>query len=515
MAIRKSSNTGIPFGNTAGRPAAQTGQPYFNGETARLELYTGAGWQNIVQETPGITSISGAYLESAGTGTITISGTNFLSGALASAVGTNGVEVNASSTTFNSIVQLTAVFAGLSSAHEPYDIKVTNPSNLFGIIPDALHINNNPTWNTAAGSLGTFDELVAISISATATDDSIITYSLASGSSLPSGVTLNSSTGLISGNLPDISSDTTYTFTINASDGSNPAVPRTFSITSLALLDIDYLVVGGGGGGGYDNGGGGGGGGLRSSVDSTGGGGSPEPKFLAALATNYSVSVGIGGRGTSDTLSSSVLSSGGSSTFATITALGGGKGGTGSAFDGASGGSGGGSKRGGAGGAGTPGQGLSGGSGVTNITGGGGGGAGQAGSNGSSASGGSGGNGLSISITGSSVYYAGGGGGGYESGSNNNGGLGGLGGGGKGGARGATTLGVNGTDGLGGGGGGTEYSGGSSSTEAGKGGSGIVILRYPSARTLNVGAGLTSTTATVDGNKVTSFTAGSGTVTFS
>jgi len=51
MAIRKSSNTGIPFGNTANRPAnPAVGQPYFNGEAQRLELYTGAtyGWQNLV-----------------------------------------------------------------------------------------------------------------------------------------------------------------------------------------------------------------------------------------------------------------------------------------------------------------------------------------------------------------------------------------------------------------------------------------------------------------------------------
>jgi len=232
MAIRKSSNTGIPFGNTAGRPAAQTGQPYFNGETARLELYTSAGsWENIVQEVPGVSSISGNYSESSNSGVITIYGTNFVTGAIATAVGSNGVQVNATSTVFNSLVQLTATFTGLSNQHEPYDIKVTNPSNLFGLLPDALYVNAIPVWQTAAGSLGTFEDYVSIAVSAIAIDDSTITYTLASGSSLPSGVTLNSSTGLISGITPDVLSDTAYTFTINASDGLNPAVPRTFSFT--------------------------------------------------------------------------------------------------------------------------------------------------------------------------------------------------------------------------------------------------------------------------------------------
>ena len=48
--IRTSSLGGIPFGNNANRPAnPTTGQPYFNGETARLEIYTQAGaFENIV-----------------------------------------------------------------------------------------------------------------------------------------------------------------------------------------------------------------------------------------------------------------------------------------------------------------------------------------------------------------------------------------------------------------------------------------------------------------------------------
>jgi len=230
--IRTSQFGGIPFGNSANRPTAATGQPYFNGEAARLEIYTATGWQNIVQEVPGVASITGTYSEASNSGTIVVQGTNFVSGAIASAIGTNGVEVIASSTTYNSLVQLTTIFTGLSNAFEPYDIKITNPSNLFGLIPDALYINASPVWNTAAGLLGTFYEQVSISLSATATDsDSTISYALASGSVLPSGVTLNSSTGLISGILPDISQNTTYSFVINATDGLN-VIPRTFSIAS-------------------------------------------------------------------------------------------------------------------------------------------------------------------------------------------------------------------------------------------------------------------------------------------
>jgi hypothetical protein len=62
----------------------------------------------------------------------------------------------------------------------------------------------------------------------------------------------------------------------------------------------------------------------------------------------------------------------------------------------------------------------------------------------------------------------------------------------------------------GGGGGGTGLSG-----AGGAGGSGIVIIKFPDTYSLSVGAGLTSTNATSGGFKTYTFTAGTGTVTFS
>lgn len=226
-----SSGGGIPYGNTAGRPTASLGKLYSNGETARLELYTNNGWQNIVQETPGVASISGTYNESAGSASIIISGTNFVNGAIASAIGTNGVETQATTTTYNSLVQLTAVFTGLNAAHEPFDIKVTNPSNLFGLIPDALYINQSPVWQYSSGSLGTFTEGIAItSLSPLATDpeNASLIFSISSGS-LPSGISLNTSTGVISGTPSAIASSTTYAFTVSVTDGNN-SLSRNFSM---------------------------------------------------------------------------------------------------------------------------------------------------------------------------------------------------------------------------------------------------------------------------------------------
>ena len=50
MTIKKSSSSGIPFGNNAGRTDTPgTGKLYPNGEDPRSEFYTAGGWNNIRQ----------------------------------------------------------------------------------------------------------------------------------------------------------------------------------------------------------------------------------------------------------------------------------------------------------------------------------------------------------------------------------------------------------------------------------------------------------------------------------
>jgi hypothetical protein len=516
MAIKKSSSSGIPFGNTAGRPASEIGRLYSNGETARLELYTATGWQNIVQEVPGVASITGNYSEATNSGTITIQGTNFVSGAIASAIGTNGVEVLASSTTYNSLVQLTAVFTGLSNANEPYDIKVTNPSNLFGLIPDALYINASPVWQTASGSLGTFNEQVSVSLSAAATDsDSTISYALANGSTLPSGVSLNSSTGAITGTLPDISTDTTYSFIVNASDGLN-IIPRTFSINSVAKIDVQYLVVAGGGGGGSWFGGGGGAGGLLSGTES-----------IISGSTQL-ITIGLGGAGRPATIAGSNAtdsfgSKGQNSVYGSLTALGGGgapgynSGGLASIMDGGSGAGGRPnnyssaysfgvslSSQGNSGGVGNPTE-----SGQYSDFGGGGGGAGGAGANGEV--GGAGGIGVQSSITGTSLFYAGGGGGGAGTQ-----GATAAGGSGVGGTGTSNVSGGNAVANTGSGGGGSTNLDPAGGGIGGNGSAGVVIIAYPNTypAITTIPGTLTYDQPTRAGYRVYRFTAGTGTITF-
>jgi hypothetical protein len=176
--------------------------------------------------------------------------------------------------------------------------------------------------------------------------------------------------------------------------------------------------------------------------------------------------------------------------------------------NGANGGSGGGGADGNVtAGIGISGQGNSGGAGGSNTGAGGGGGAGAVGGaqgTGSGGNSGNGGIGLQSDITGTATYYAGGGGGQRCPGLGSGGASGGLGGGGTG-AGGASSAGTANT----GGGGGGDGGGGNSYT----GGSGVVILSYPS--TSNVAASTTGspTVTIVGGNRIYKWTA-SGSITF-
>lgn len=281
-----------------------------------------------------------------------------------------------------------------------------------------------------------------------------------------------------------------------------------FDAAELPTPLVEYLVIAGGGGAGAtanDNGGGGAGG-YRSSVsgEMSGGGASAESPLSLSYGIPYTVTVGAGGASNTN---------GSDSVFASITSLGGGKGGEGGATTApgaSSGGSGGGGNNGTSfptGAAGTAGQGFAGGNGGGDAAGGGG--AGGVGGNGVTASPAgtsAGGAGVTSSITGTAVARAGGGGGGNDT----------VGygiataGGGAGTSSGG--IGVAGTANTGGGGGGC---GSGSTVIQAAGGSGVVIIRYPSyIYTPTISAGLTATTTTVGSNKVTIFTAGTGTVTF-
>jgi hypothetical protein len=289
-------------------------------------------------------------------------------------------------------------------------------------------------------------------------------------------------------------------------------------------LDVDYLIVGGGGSGangrgGKDGGGGGAGGLITSWPGGSGGGSASEATMALQESTQYNVTVGSGGS-TVPANTNGAVRNGSSSIFNGFTALGGGGSkswGSGGQSSGAQNGfaSGGGGTFSGDAGTTSPGTGTAASRGYPgNIgsssrpnSGGGGGSGGYASYNGTNTTLGAyfGGPGINVSITGATVSYAGGGG--WSLGSPSGGG----------GFNAPTWSGGNGVDGQpgtpntgGGGGGGYTNSG-----TGGGGGSGVVILRYPDAYSIQK-TGLTSSvdSTTVPGFTIETFLSGTGTITF-
>ena len=181
----------------------------------------------------------------AGGDTVTLTGTNFNTGVI---VVINGTP--ASVVTRISATQLT--FTAPAQATGSYIIYVVNTDGSTALAVPGLQYSPIPTWTTVAGTLGSYPKNVSFTVTLAATGDAPITYSLYSGS-LPSGITLNSSTGVLSGTTPNIVSDTTYSFVIRSTDAQNQDTDRAFSILVQSIVyfaaTVEYLLVAGGGGG--------------------------------------------------------------------------------------------------------------------------------------------------------------------------------------------------------------------------------------------------------------------------
>jgi len=479
---------------------------------------------NLVLQAPTVSSVSPTSVTSGdGTGnyTFTITGLGFTGGS-ASLINNSGTTVDFDTVTVDSATQITGVIAksSLPGSGEPYDVKITGSNGLASTLENQINIDQSPTFNTAAGSLGNVPNGVVGSTTLTveAYDPESagnVTFELQSGS-LPAGATATTvnengvSKYQISG-FSAVGSNTTSNFVLRASDANSNTSSRSFSITLLApaiesftssgtfsvpsgITSVDVLVVAGGGGSGsaeyaHVASGGGGAGGLIF-----------KPGFPVTPGGTVTVTVGCGGAGGGGSHCSG--GNGQDSVFGTLTAKGGGGGASlgrgplsnaaqdGIGNSGGSGGGGGTASTPNAGGAaiqptqpgdsGAYGFGSNGGFAQpygTTPKGAGGGGAGGAGSPycAGPTSQGAGGVGKAYTIADGTtpVYYAGGGGGG----GNPSGGQGGQGGGGEGGNYPAGS-GQAGTTNRGGGAGGNAV-GGSSNPQLGlTGGKGIVIVKY-------------------------------------
>jgi len=144
------------------------------------------------------------------------------------------------------------------------------------------------------------------------------TYFVSSGT-LPTGITLNSSTGVVSGTPTALYTAANVVFAVKDAQNNQAVTTVTVSFEVVAPgYTLNYLIVAGGGGGGY------------SSVGSYGGGGGGGGGFLSgntyvSFGNPYSIQVGAGGLGSTGT---GAGAPGNNSIFSSFTSIGGGGGGS-------------------------------------------------------------------------------------------------------------------------------------------------------------------------------------------
>jgi len=221
---------------TTGQRGSTAGQFRYNTTTNKFEGRNNDGAFVSIEVTPTVSAVTPTEVDSGAGGnvTFTITGTNFSSGDTAKFIGSDATEVTASSTTIDSSTQITAVAtrSSFANAKEPYDVRVTSAGGLSGNLNDQINVDSAPTWNTSAGNLGNIYENINanhFTLSATDAEGDTVSYSETGATNITgAGLSLNSSTGVISGDPNDVSGDTTISFTARATAGGK-TTDRAFS----------------------------------------------------------------------------------------------------------------------------------------------------------------------------------------------------------------------------------------------------------------------------------------------
>jgi hypothetical protein len=316
------TGTTLATGTTGQRGSTQ-GQFRFNSTTGKFEGRNASSFVSI-EVSPTVSSVNVSNITQTQIDAnfdLVITGSNFASGDVVKFIASNGTEYTSPTVTIDSVTQITArVTSTIDSTLEPYKVQVTSTGGLAGSLASAFNIDAKPVWVTASGSLGDiFDSARStVSISATATDaeSDTIAYSVQSGS-LPSGLSLNASTGAITGSTSAVGSDTTSNFTLRATSGvqttdrdysitlkspftqvfSYTGSNQTFTVPTGATSIVAY-IWGAGGGGATDGG--------WSDSFYGGAGGAAVGTINTSSISSLILVVGQGGQGNDDTAATAI-----------------------------------------------------------------------------------------------------------------------------------------------------------------------------------------------------------------
>ena len=152
---------------------------------------------------------------------------SFVSVPTVEAIGSTGAIVRADEVSFTSSTSIVAKFT--LPIDGTYFVRVeNNDGNAVRSSSALLTVSDAPAWTTSAGSLGS--NAAGSSVSYTVAATNATSFAVQSGS-LPGGVSLNTSTGAITGTESGATAETTYSFTIRATDAQGQTADRAFSIT--------------------------------------------------------------------------------------------------------------------------------------------------------------------------------------------------------------------------------------------------------------------------------------------
>jgi len=175
--------------------------------------------------------------------TINITGTNFVTIPIVDFINAStGATTRANTVSFTNATTLSV---NLTLASGNYFVRIENPDGNAGrSTNNIITASTAPSFSTAAGSLGTIAAGSSVSLSVAASSDSNVTITettavLTSNANTPagtmnltlSGTPATSATYNITGTAPSPTSETTYNFTLRATDVEGQTADRAFSIT--------------------------------------------------------------------------------------------------------------------------------------------------------------------------------------------------------------------------------------------------------------------------------------------
>ena len=202
-----------------------SGQITINGQAVAL----GGSVTIATESRPTFSSITPSTIENTQT-TCTIAGGSFVSTPLVTAINSStGATVVADEVSFQSASQITAKFT--LPVDGTYKLYIENPDGNAVQTNAVLTVSDVPAWTTSAGSLGSFAGGSSFgTITLTATNS--VSMAKVSGN-FPGGMTLNSGSGssTLTGTESGATSDTTYSFTIRATDAEGQTADRAFTVT--------------------------------------------------------------------------------------------------------------------------------------------------------------------------------------------------------------------------------------------------------------------------------------------